>query len=652
MTGSKTPSTDDPRARARGFGFLARALLHWCDPFDPRTPQTPPRRLGAFFLWAYRGFGWPILGVGVSTFFVGVTEVVILAGVGELVDRARASPPEAFFAANSDFLLFMAGLILIGRPLVLALGSIFGAMVIGPNLYAGVLWRLHRYVLGHSIRYFDDDFAGRLAQKEAQAGGAVETVTMDLLMAVGVLGSFLIGMTVVLSLADWRLGLFAVLWGVGYFLVLWRMLPKVRRLAKERAEARSAVTGLAVDSLSNIKTVKMFAAPGQEESAARVGLSRYRHAAFHVGATVTLLRTSLNMLNGIAMTALLGVALWLWSSGAATLGAVAAAAAMTFRLSHMSNWIAFTLLGVFRELGTLEDAVATLAAPHELHDRPNALHMRAPAAMAGAADRIVIEDVSFSYHTAAGERRSAFTSPGPAALRNLSLTIDPGEKVGLVGPSGAGKSTLTALLLRLYEPGSGRISIGGADISAVAASDLRARFGVVTQEPALFNRSARDNIRYGRPEAVEAEVHEAARRAHAHEFILGLRDIKGRSGYDAHLGERGVKLSGGQRQRVALARVFLKKAPILVLDEATSALDSEVEAAILETMGALMEGKTVIAIAHRLSTLAEMDRIVVLDGGGVVEEGPHAQLMKRGGLYARLWSRQSGGFLGVDAAAE
>ena len=616
-------------------------LEHRYDPFDPDRPIKPPQALLAYLRWAYQDLG-PILWLMiVFAFAVGFVEVAIMDGVGTLVDRATASDPDRFFSENAWFLGGLALLILVLRPLVLTGQSMLGSIVVIPGLMSSTVWRLHRHLLGQSLRVFEDDFAGRLAQKEIQAGAATDTVTVDVVNALGLLLSFLIGMTIALGATDWRLGLATALWAAAYIGVLYVMLPKIRAAARERAERRAGVTGQLVDSISNIKTVKLYAPPGQEEEASRASIARYRRAAINFGRRVSVFRIALNVLNAAALAGMVALSLALWSGGAVTVGDATATAMLTLRLTAMSGWIAFTMLGVFREIGTLEDALGELARPHELVDPTEPT----PLSSGAAANRVVFDAVSFRYARASEPEGLARF----AALEEVSLAFEPGEKVGLVGPSGAGKTTLAALLLRLYDIGAGRITLGGVDIRALAQADLRARIAVVTQEAALFNRSALDNIRYGRPDASEAAARAAAERAKADAFIRDLRDIKGRSGYVAHLGERGVKLSGGQRQRIALARAFLKDAPILVLDEATSALDSEVEAAILDALSDLMAGKTVIAIAHRLSTIAQMDRIVVLDAGRVIEQGPHEALIQQGGVYARLWARQSGGFLGVAA---
>ena len=436
-----------------------------------------------------------------------------------------------------------------------------------------------------------------------------------------------------LATIDWRIGLALAVWLVLYFLLIRWFLPRVRQRSGTRANARAALTGQIVDTVTNIKTVKLFAHVDHEDREALNALGVFRERAIHWGNIAALFRFCLMAVAGVLPVLLIGGSLWLWSQGVATPGDIAAAGTISIRIAQMSGWVSFTLMAIYSNIGEVEDGMRTLTPPHGLVDAPDA----EPLQKTGD---IVFDHVEFAYGRQSG------------GLQGVNLTIPAGQKVGIVGASGAGKSTLVSLLLRLYDPEAGRVTIAGQDVAHVTQESLRRQIGTVTQETAMFNRSARDNILYGRPSATEAEVIGAAKRAEAHAFILGLEDHKGRKGYDAHLGERGVKLSGGQRQRIALARAILKNAPILVLDEATSALDSEVEAEIQTALQHVMEGKTVLAIAHRLSTLAEMDRIVVLDDGRVVEQGTHAELLNSGGLYATFWNRQTGGYLGVDEAAE
>ena len=609
-----------------------RWLRRLNDPFKPYGDGPPPRQALAFARWVLAPIGGMLAVYAVLSLSIGLLEVGIIHMIGELVDRAAAGP-EAFFAEHWGYvvlLLLLAGLV---RPLIVTAQGATMSLGLNPGLPQSTIWRLHRHALGHGVEYFNDDFAGRLAQKEMQAGAALYTIVTDTLNALGMLAAFVIGMIAALAIADWRLTIPAILWVLAYAALLRVMLPRIRAAARNRADVRAGVTGQLVDSYSNISTVKLFAHTAREEAAAQESLGWYREASFRFGAEVTVMRLGLNFLNAALMASMLGLGLWLWADGASgvTIGAASAAGMLAFRATGLSGWIAFTALSIFSEIGTLEDAVRTLTPPHRLTDPPE------PKPLPALAGQVAFEDVSFHYGRDTG------------IIDNLSLTIEPGERVALVGPSGAGKSTLVSLLLRLHDVEGGRVRLDGFDVRDVAQDDLRRQIAVVTQETAMFNRSARENILYGRPEAPEADLTAAVARARADLFIPDLLDKRGRSGFEAHLGERGVKLSGGQRQRIALARAALKDAPILVLDEATSALDSEVEAEILAAMAELMEGRTVIAIAHRLSTIAQMDRIVVMNQGRIVEQGGHDALLRAGGLYASLWARQSGGFLGAAA---
>ncbi|MEL6980486.1 MAG: ABC transporter ATP-binding protein, partial [Pseudomonadota bacterium] len=689
------------RAATRSVSAAQSGLEALYDPFKAsgaREEDVPPRALRPFFGWAYRGMGPVLALLLLSSIAVGFTEAAVLAMLGQLVDIIAGADPGAVFSENAAFFWIFALLIVVVRPLAALAQAACTSLIVNPGLAPRVIWGLHRHLLGQSLRFFEDDFAGRLAQKEMQTANAINSVTTDVASAIGMLAAFIIGMAAALGLADWRLGAATLLWAAGYVAVLAWTLPPIRAAAKARAEARSRVTGQLVDSFSNIKTVKLFAHAGREEAAAETALRRYRDSSLTFGRRVMRLRVALALLNAVLMGGLVWAALALWSQGLASVGLAAGAGALAFRATGMSNWIAFTALSVFSELGVAEDGVESLTKEHEVRDRPDAAGFPAPTRRAsaeegvpgaekgvpsaekgvpsaekgvpsaeegvagaegGAAPRppsVVFEGVGFRYGGAA-ERGEAAASPfAPdqplAGVEALDLHVEPGETIGLVGPSGAGKSTLISLLLRLYEPQRGRILVDGVDIASLSQDALRAQIGVITQEAAMFNRSALANIRYGRPEANEAEAIEAARRAQADAFIRELKDGAGRAGYEAHLGERGVKLSGGQRQRIALARVLLKDAPLLILDEATSALDSAVENEILNTIEFATAEKTVIAIAHRLSTIARMDRIVVMERGRIIEQGSHRALIAAGGLYALLWERQSGGFIGGAAPPE
>ncbi len=597
-----------------------------------RAEGPPPNRLGRFMVWALRGAFpaiWIALAVAVAT---GLSEAGSAFLVGWLIDAAQSRGAAEFLADAWPLLVAAMLFFLLLRPGLMGLGAALNAVTLAPNLYPLVLSRLNRHTLGQSLSFFDDDFAGRIAQKQQQTARAITEVVSESVNTLGFAISAILGALALVATVDLWLAVGMTLWLAGYVLLIRRFLPLIRRGSTDRAAARAVVTGQVVDTITNIATVKLFSHGIHEDQAALRALEGYRGATIRFGAVTASFRAWLMALAGVLPVLLIGGTLLLWTRGAATAGDIATAGLIATRIAQMSGWVSMTAMGIFSNVGEIEDGMRTLSPPHSIVDAPEAV---APEALRGA---VGFEHVRFGY----GRRTPA--------LVDFDLRVRPGEKVALVGRSGAGKTTAVSLLLRLYEVEGGRITLDGVDIRDLTQDALRAQIGMVRQETAMFNRSAMENIRYGRRDASDDEVFAAARRAEAHDFILSLRDYKGREGYRAHLGERGVKLSGGQRQRIALARVILKNAPVLVLDEATSALDSEVEAAIQDTLDTVMEGKTVIAIAHRLSTIARMDRIVVLDEGRVVEEGTHDALLARGGLYARFWRRQSGGFL--DVAAE
>ena len=611
--------------------MIRRRLASLIDPFAP-ADGPPPDRLWRFMRWVLKGAlptVWLSLGVSVA---IGATEIVSAQLVGWLIDLAQARGAAEFVTGSWPILLAAAAFFLLLRPALLGLGAALTGLTLGPNLYPLVMARLNRHTLGQALSFFDDDFAGRIAQKQQQTARATTEAVSETVNTFGLAVTAIVGSMAVVGGVNLWLAVAMLVWLAGYVLLIRHYMPQVRARSTARAAARAVVTGQVVDTITNIATVKLFSHGQHEDQAALRALASYRGATVAYGMVSSAFRFWLMGLAGALPVALVGGTLLLWTRDMASAGDIATAGIIATRIAQMSGWVSMAAMGIFANVGEIEDGIRTLSPAHGITD---AERPRTPARIRGAVD---FEDVTFGYGR-----------PMPA-LDGFTLNVRAGERVALIGRSGVGKSTAVSLLLRLYDVEGGRILLDGVDIRDLAQDVLRAQIGMVRQETAMFNRSAMENIRYGRPEASDAEVFAAARRAEAHEFILNLRDFKGREGYAAHLGERGVKLSGGQRQRIALARVILKDAPVLVLDEATSALDSEVEAAIQETLETVMEEKTVIAIAHRLSTIARMDRIVVLDGGRIVEAGTHQSLLARRGLYARFWEHQSGGF--IDVAAE
>ncbi len=602
------------------------------DPFPTdRTP--PPQTLWAFLRWSLRGTERAMAWVLALALVLGFSEAVGAVLIGWVVDQAAVLQPSEMLSEHGLELGLILVFFLAVRPALMIVSSGLVSRGMVPALPQLGIWRLHRHTLGQSLEFFENDFAGRISQKQMQSAVAINDVVVEFLNSISFGAASLIGAMVVLAGADARLAAALALWFAAYLVwIVWH-LPRLRVLAAARAEARAAVSGQLVDSITNITTVKLFAHAEREEEAAHDSLSRYRVASLAFGRQAWVFRSGLSILAGILPAGLIALGIWLWAIGDAGPGTIAMAAMLSTRLSQMSGWISFTAMGIFANLGVAEDGMRTLSPAHGIVDAPDAVR---PLQSAGA---LRFEAVHFRYGR-----------PGGGGLHGLSLDIEPGERVALVGRSGAGKSTVIRLLARLHDVEEGRILLDGVDLRELAQNDLRRQIAVVTQETAMFNRSALDNILYGQPDAGREAAIAAAKAAEAHDFITGLRDYRGRESYDAYLGERGVKLSGGQRQRIALARAILKDAPILVLDEATSALDSEAEAAIQRALGRLMEGKTVLAIAHRLSTIRRMDRIVVLDAGRIAEEGAHDALLAEDGLYAQFWQRQAGEQISLDAA--
>jgi ATP-binding cassette subfamily B multidrug efflux pump len=596
--------------------------------------DTPPRRLWPFLLEYIRPFRKVFAVTFLLSVLIAAGDVALIWYVGRLVDQLAAGSPAQVWASHGAEMLWVALAVLILRPLVAGADVALLHNTILPNFGTMIRWRAHRHVLRQPVGWFESDFAGRIANRIMQTPPAAGDAVFQTFDAMAFAIVTVIGAGIMLAGADPRLLLPLVVWFALYALLVRWTLHRVGPASKASSDARSAITGRVVDSYTNIHSVKLFAHHDQEVAYAKEAIEHARATFMKEMRIVTRMDLTLTCLNGGLIVAVTGWAVLLWYQGAASVGTVAAASALVLRLNNLTYWIMWATTSLVQALGVVQEGMETITQPVTLVDVPGAAPLRP------GPGRIDIQHVAHHY------------GRGSGGLQDVSLTVAPGERIGLVGRSGAGKSTLVKLILRFYDAEAGRILIDGQDIARVTQDSLRRQIGMVQQDSSLLHRSVRDNILYGRPDATEAEMIAAARRAEAHDFILTLEDPQGRRGYDAHVGERGVKLSGGQRQRVALARVILKDAPILILDEATSALDSEAEAAIQAALYGVMAGKTVIAIAHRLSTIAAMDRIVVLEDGRVAEEGSHAALLARGGLYARFWARQSGGFLGTEPAGE
>ncbi|MEL6168967.1 MAG: ABC transporter ATP-binding protein [Pseudomonadota bacterium] len=614
---------------------MFRYFENLVDPYtEYREVDEPPRTLWPFLREYSRPFTRVFAVTLVASILVATVEIWLIGYLGRVVDLLSDTGPEAFWSERGTEMILVALFILFLRPAVQAIDVLLLNNGILPNFGTLIRWRAHRHVLRQSVGWFENDFAGRIANRIMQTPPAAGEAVFQVFDALAFAIAYFVGAIILIADADPRLAVPLLVWVALYgALVRWTIV-NVGPASKEASDARSAVTGRVVDSYTNIHSVKMFAHHDRELEYAKEVVERTRTTFQKEMRIFTIMDVSLVILNGLLIVGVVGWAIALWVQGSASIGAVAVAAALTLRLNAMTGWIMWALSSFFRNLGVIAEGMETIAQPVTLVDRPDAKPLDF------SEGRIEVSGLTHRYGKSVG------------GLNGIDLTIEPGEKVGLIGPSGAGKSTLVKLLLRFYDAEMGAIRIDGQNIMDVTQESLRLKIGMVQQDSSLLHRSVRDNILYGRPDASEDEVFEAARRAEAHDFILDLEDPEGRTGYEAQVGERGVKLSGGQRQRVALARVMLKDAPILILDEATSALDSEVEAAIQSTLYGMMEGKTVVAIAHRLSTIAHMDRIVVMNDGRIVEEGRHSDLLSMGGLYARLWNRQSGGFLGTTEAAE
>lgn len=612
-------------------------MLRWfesrIDPYPEQPSKALPKSFFSFIWQMTKGSRTLMLGMGLLTAIIGVFEALLFAMMGQMVDWLAKVEPKLLWGQEGHNLMWL-GAIIIGSVLLVSLQSLIKHQALLGNFPMRLRWNFHRLMLSQSISFFSDDFAGRIATKVMQTSLAVRDVWMVMADIFAFIIVYFVTLTLVMGSFDlWMLVPFLV-WLVFYVGTLFYFIPRLGRVAKRQADARSVMVGRVTDAYTNIQTVKLFSHAGREASYAKDAMQQFLttvHGQMRLATGFEVVNHALNMLL-IVSTA--GVALWLWTQGQLGIGAVAAATAMALRLNGMAHWIMWEMSSLFENIGTVQDGITTLTKPHLIEDVADAKPLKIQHS------QIQFDQVNFAYHA------------DQPILDQLNLTIRAGEKVGLVGRSGAGKSTLINLLLHFYQPQAGRILIDGQDIRQVTQESLRAQIGMVTQDTSLLHRSVRDNILYGRPDATEQDMIAAAEQAEADEFIAHLADPSGRTGYDAHVGERGVKLSGGQRQRIAIARVMLKDAPILLLDEATSALDSEVEAAIQHSLYQLMRGKTVIAIAHRLSTIMAMDRLIVMDQGKVVEQGTHSELLEMNGLYARLWEHQIGGFLVEEGDGE
>ncbi len=612
-------------------------MLRWfesrIDPYPSADPAMPPKGFLAFCLYYVNGPKRWLALMAVLTATIALSEVSLFGFLGNVVDWLSRADRASFLADQGTRLWLMGGFVLIALPIIIALQSMVINQTMLGNLPQRIRWLIHRYVLRQSMSYFQDEFAGRIGTNLMQTALAVRDSAMKVLDVLNYVIFYFAGAVVLAAMNDWRLAIPFVVWLGSYILLLRFFIPKLADISSRQASARALMTGRIVDAYTNISTVKLFSHSQREEGYAKEAMEEFLPTVYMQMRLASILNISIYCLNVALLTVVFGMGIWLWLGNSITPGAIAVAAALVLRFFGMSQWIMWEMSALFENIGTVRAGINAFALPRLVADRPGA------GPLVVRSGEIRFDRVNFHYGKAKG------------VIEDLSFVLKPGEKVGLVGRSGAGKTTLVNLLLRFYDLESGTISIDGHDIAGVTQDSLRASIGVVSQDTSLLHRSVRDNIVYGRPGATEAQMLAAAHSAEAHDFISGLTDKQDRKGYDAHVGERGVKLSGGQRQRVAIARVLLKDAPILVLDEATSALDSEVEATIQSQLHKLMQGKTVVAIAHRLSTIAAMDRLIVIDEGRVVEQGTHAELITLGGEYAQLWARQSGGFIAADEDA-
>ncbi len=610
--------------------MLYRRFEQLIDIFRDAPTAAPPNKVLPFYLYYLRQV-WPsFVALLIVGLFAALIEVALFSYLSRIIDLAQGTPNTEFFKIHGGELLWMAVVALILRPIFFGLHDLLVHQTISPGMTSLIRWQNHSYVLKQSLNFFQNDFAGRIAQRIMQTGNSLRDSAVQAVDALWHVLIYTLGSLVLFAEADWRLMIPLLGWVACYIAALYYFVPRVKARAVVSSDARSKLMGRIVDGYTNITTLKLFAHTRFEQQYAREALVEQTEKTQLASRVVTSMDVTITSLNGLLIVTTTGLALWLWTQSLISVGAIALATGLVIRIVNMSGWIMWVVNGIFENIGMVQDGLQTIAQPVSVTDREQAPRL------AVSQGEVRFEHVEFHYGKRSG------------VIGDLNLVIAPGEKIGLIGPSGAGKSTLVNLLLRLYDLQGGRILVDGQDIAEVTQESLRERIGMITQDTSLLHRSIRENLLYGKPDASDAELWEAVRKARADEFVPLLSDAQGRTGFDAHVGERGVKLSGGQRQRIAIARVLLKDAPILIMDEATSALDSEVEAAIQESLETLMEGKTVIAIAHRLSTIARMDRLVVLENGRIAETGSHAELLAHGGLYARLWQHQTGGFVGID----
>lgn len=613
-------------------------MLKWFEtrlnPYPVGEPTEPPKGLLAFCLhYSHGAKKWLAL-MAFAAAAVAIGEILVFGFIGDVVNWLADADRETFLQTDGWKLALMGAMVVFIVPGFALLSTLTMNQTLLGNFPQRIRWMAHRYLIRQSMSYFQDEFAGRIGAKLMQTSLAVREVVMKLLDMLVYVVVYFTGAVILAASADWRLAIPFIGWLVAYVALMVYFIPRMGKISQAQADARSMMTGRIVDSYTNIATVKLFSHSNREETYAREAMDEFLDTVYRQMRLFTWLNMLVLWSNALLLFAVGATGIWLWMQGVMSPGALAVALGLVMRFQGMSQWVMWEMSSLFENIGTVKDGINSISLPRVVSDKPEA------KAIGRVQGDIKFDDVSFHYGKESG------------VIEGLNLNIRPGEKIGLVGRSGAGKSTIVNLLLRFYDRQDGHILLDGHDIAQVQQDSLRANVGVVTQDTSLLHRSVRENIIYGRPDATEEEMIEAAKLAEAHDFILNLTDYKGRTGYDAHVGERGVKLSGGQRQRIAIARVLLKNAPILVLDEATSALDSEVEAAIQSQFELLMRGKTVIAIAHRLSTIAMMDRLVVLDKGKIVEQGTHAELVDSGGIYSQLWARQSGGFLEMDQAED